>query len=52
MFDERHDTSIVHRCKCKENKIILKSGHTEYKYFETTKNTHPYLKQVINDLEK
>jgi len=53
IFDERYDISIAYRCKCKGNKIKLNNEHTEHKYFQKPpKNIHPYLKQVINDLEK
>jgi ADP-ribose pyrophosphatase YjhB (NUDIX family) len=53
IFDERHDITIAYLCRCNGNKIILNNEHSEYKYFKKPpKNMHPYLKQVINDLEK
>jgi ADP-ribose pyrophosphatase YjhB (NUDIX family) len=53
IFDERHDITIVYLCKCKPDKIKLNSEHSEYKYFKNPpKNTHPYLLEVIKDLEK
>jgi len=53
IFDERHDITIAYYCKCKPDKIKLNNEHTEYKHFKKPpKNIHPYLKQVINDLEK
>lgn len=53
IFDTRHDISIVYLCNCKEDKIILNTEHSEYKFFKILPaNTHPYLLEVINDIEK
>ena len=53
MFDERHDITIAYICKCKPDKITLNPEHSEYKYFKKLpKNIHPYLIEVLNDLEK
>ena len=53
IFDTRHDISIVYLCVCKGYKIILNDEHSEYKYFKKPPtNLHPYLIEVINDLEK
>jgi len=53
IFDGRHDITIAYLCKCKGDKIILNNEHSEYKYFKKLpKSTHPYLIEVINDLEK
>jgi len=51
--DERHDITIAYLCKCKGDKIILNSEHSEYRYFKSLpKSIHPYLIQVIQDLRK
>ena len=53
IFDGRHDISIAYHCNCKGDKIILNGEHSEYKYFKKPPtNLHPYLIEVINDLEK
>ena len=53
IFDGRHDISIAYICKCKPDKITLNNEHSEYKYIKKLpKNIHPYLVEVINDLEK
>ncbi len=53
IFDKRHDISIVYLCSCKGTKIDLNAEHSEYKYFKKLPtNIHPYLIEVINDLEK
>ena len=53
IFNERHDITIVYICKCKPDNITLNNEHSEYKYFKKLpKNIHPYLIEVINDLEK
>ena len=53
IFDERHDITIAYFCKCKPAKITLDTEHSEYKYFKNPpKNIHPYLIEVLNDLEK
>ena len=53
IFDKRHDITIAFSTKCKPDKITLNSEHSEYKYTKKPpKNIHPYLIEVINDLEK
>ena len=53
IFDERHDITIAYYCKCKPDQIALNNEHSEYKYFKKLPtNIHPYLIQVITDLEK
>ena len=53
IFDTRHDISIAYLCNCKEDKIILNNEHSEYKYYKNPpKNLHPYLIEVLKDLEK
>ena len=53
IFDQRHDITIAYTCKCKPTKITLNNEHSEYKYTKKPpKNLHPYLIEVINDLEK
>jgi ADP-ribose pyrophosphatase YjhB (NUDIX family) len=53
IFPERHDITIAYSCKCNEYPITLNSEHSEYKYFKQyPKGTHPYLIQVIQDLNK
>jgi len=53
IFDKRHDITIAYITKCKPNKITLNNEHSEYKYTKKPpKNIHPYLIEVINDLEK
>jgi len=53
IFVERHDISITYLCRCRKGEIVLNNEHSEYKYFKKLpKNIHPYLIEVINDLEK
>ena len=53
IFDERHDITIAYLCKCKGHKIVLNDEHSEYKYFKALPtSSHPYLAQIMNDLEK
>ena len=53
IFDERHDITIAYFCKCKQDIITLNNEHSEYKYFKKLpKNTHPYLIEVLKDLEQ
>ena len=53
IFNQRHDITIAYICKCKPDKITLNNEHSEYKYIKKLpKNIHPYLVEVINDLEK
>jgi len=53
IFDTRHDISIAYLCDCKGEKIKLNNEHSEYKYFKKLPtNIHPYLIQVMTDLEK
>ncbi len=53
IFEERHDITIAYYCKCKPDKITLNKEHSAYKYFKKLPaNIHPYLIQVITDLEK
>ena len=53
IFNERHDITIAYLCKCRLDKITLDNEHSEYTYFKKPpKNLHPYLIEVLNDLEK
>lgn len=53
IFNQRHDITIAYICKCKPDKITLNNEQSEYKYIKKLpKNIHPYLVEVINDLEK
>jgi len=53
IFDQRHDITIAYVTKCRPDKITLNNEHSEYIYTKKPpKNIHPYLIEVINDLEK
>ena len=50
VFPERHDITIAYLCKCRDNKIVLNSEHSEYRLFKKLpEDLHPYLLETIRD---
>lgn len=49
-FPERQDIAIVFLCRCSDDKVILNSEHSEYRFFkDIPSNIHPYLLETIQD---
>jgi ADP-ribose pyrophosphatase YjhB (NUDIX family) len=53
IFRERHDIAIVFLCRCEDEKVILNSEHSEYKFLNGNTafaELHPMLKEVLVDM--